>query len=73
VKSRCVDHDEDVVVRGYGSSGLDCSTDDHLDDSIEHAPTVRALESLGRYRVGRAGTRKRTWSLEGRLFWDADA
>jgi hypothetical protein len=45
VKSRCVDHDEDVVVRGYGSSGLDCSTDDHLDDSIEHAPTVERLKA----------------------------
>lgn len=31
-QSRCVDHDEDVVVRG---SGLDRSTDDHLDDNNE--------------------------------------
>lgn len=53
----CVDHDEDVVVRGYGGSGLDCSTDDHLDDYIEHALPFKALESEGRYRAGSAETR----------------
>lgn len=46
MKSRCVDHDEDVVVRGYGGSGLDCSTDDHLDDYIEQALLFRAHQVM---------------------------
>jgi hypothetical protein len=62
VKSRCVDHDEDVV-RGYGGSGLDCSTDDHFHDYIEHALTCTfdALRSEERYRAGSAETPQRLW------------
>lgn len=61
MKSRCDDHDEDVVVRGYGGSGLDCSTDNHLDDYIEHALPLREPESEERYHAERVEMRQRSW------------
>lgn len=52
MRSRCVDHDEVVAVRG---SGLDCSTDDHLDDNDEQALGFRLQET----RTGTARDRRK--------------
>lgn len=65
MESRNVDHDEDVVVRG---SGLDCSTDDHLDRNNERALGFKLRQIKSGSAAGWTDMRNSSWvKMVGRI------